>query len=98
MIWCISKYALPPKYGAQARLFHISDELNKLSLESIVICSATNHLAEMPNQIIDYKSEVTGNSKTVFIKGLKFSNSISKNRVLSWFYFEWKLYSILLDL
>lgn len=95
MIWCISKYALPPKYGAQARLFHISDELNKLSLESIVICSATNHLAEMPNQIIDYKSEVTGNSKTVFLKGLKFSNSLSKNRVLSWFYFEWKLYNFI---
>jgi glycosyltransferase involved in cell wall biosynthesis len=95
MIWCISKYALPPKYGAQARLFHISDELNKLSLESIVICSATNHLAEMPNQIIDYKSEVIGNSKTVFLKGLKFSNSLSKNRVLSWFYFEWKLYNFI---
>jgi glycosyltransferase involved in cell wall biosynthesis len=92
MIWFISKYALPPKYGAQARLFHISDELNLIKIESVVITSATNHLAALPIQTEIYKLETFGNSKTIFLKGLKFANSLTKNRVLSWFYFEWILF------
>lgn len=92
MIWCISKYALPPKYGAQARLFHISEELNKIGKQSIVICSATNHLAKLPEQTADFRIEDIGSTKAIFIKGLKFATSLSKNRVASWFYFEWLLF------
>ncbi len=92
VVWCISKYALPPKYGAQGRLFHISDELNKLNIESIVISSSTNHLAQLPKQDEIYKVENHGFSKSVFVKGLSFGNSLSKSRVLSWFVFEWYLF------
>ena len=95
VVWCISKYALPPKYGAQGRLFHISDELNKLGIDSSVITSSTNHLADLPKQDEAYKLEFVGNSKTVFVKGLKFRNSLSKNRVVSWFVFEWYLFKFI---
>lgn len=92
VVWCISKYALPPKYGAQARLFHISDELNKLDIESIVISSSTNHLAKLPKQNKVFRIEDYGYSKSIFIKGLDFSTSLSKSRVISWFVFEWYLF------
>ncbi len=95
MIWCISKYALPPKYGAQARLFHISEELNRLGLESMVICSATNHLAELPLQENMFRQEKVGDTQALFLKGLNFSNSLSKFRVVSWFYFEWILFQFI---
>jgi glycosyltransferase involved in cell wall biosynthesis len=95
MIWCISKYALPIKYGAQSRLFHISEELNKLGLESIVLTSSTNHLADLDSQNEAYKLKSYGATDAIFLRGISFKNSLSKNRVLSWFYFEWMLFKFI---
>lgn len=92
MIWCISKYALPIEYGAQSRLFHISEELNKIGLKSIVITSSTNHLADLGIQKQTYRVKSFGTTDAIFLKGIKFNNSLSKNRVFSWFYFEWILF------
>jgi glycosyltransferase involved in cell wall biosynthesis len=95
VVWCISKYALPPNYGAQGRLFYISKELNKLGFESAVITSSTNHLAQLPAQSEIFKLSSEGEGKAIFIKGLNFKNSLSKNRILSWFVFEWYLFRFL---
>jgi glycosyltransferase involved in cell wall biosynthesis len=94
-IWCISKYALPKRYGAQSRLFHISEEFNALGHQSIVITSAYSHLAELPLQTIKYRKSIEDNSETYFLKGIRIKKSISSSRVLSWFIFEYRLFSFI---
>ncbi len=95
VIYFISKYALPPKYGVQGRLFYLSNELNKLGFDSSVITSSTNHLAQLPKQRENFKLKEDGYGKSLFIRGLNFDNSLSKSRVLSWFVFELYLFRFL---
>lgn len=97
VIWCISKYALPPKYGAQHRLFKLSEKFNKKGYSSIVISSSTNHLADLPQQKQLFKKENIGSTPAIFIKGIRFESSISRRRVLSWFIFEWRFFWFILS-
>jgi len=92
-IWCISKYALPEKYGAQQRLFMLSKWFNLLNHKSIVITSSTNHLAlDLPEQKKVVNVRVEDESRTVFLKGLKIKKSQSLSRIISWTLFELRLY------
>ena len=88
MIWLVSKYALPPKYGAQGRLFYIGAELQNLGHEVLVITSSHSHLAKLPEQKEVYKFDQNYGVNTLFIKGFQFKKSLSKSRVLSWFIFD----------
>lgn len=91
VIWFISKYALPPEYGVQARLFHLATSLKKNSREAIVITSSTNHLANLPIQSKRISLKHYNGVQTIFLKGLRFKGAISSYRVISWFYFEFIL-------
>lgn len=97
VVWCISKYALPPRYGAQGRLFFLSEEFAKAGYDSYVITSSTNHLTKaMPRQIESVHVHKEGLTKAVFLKGFFVASSISSKRVLSWLVFEWKLLKLIL--
>lgn len=96
VIWCISKYALPPEYGAQHRLFKLSEEFNKKGFSSIVISSSTNHLADLPHQKELFKKVTIKGHPAIFIKGILFKSSLAKRRVLSWVIFELYLFFFLL--
>jgi glycosyltransferase involved in cell wall biosynthesis len=96
-IWCISKYAIPPKYGAQGRLFYLSKFFNKQGNKSYVITCSESHLINLPPQEKTIRKSVEYESETIFIKGLKFKNSLSKKRILSWFVFEWRLFRFILQ-
>jgi len=97
VVWCISKYALPPNLGAQGRLFFLSDEFVKKGYKSYVITSSTNHLTkEMPRQVQKVHVHQVGQSDAVFLRGSHIDSSVSFQRVVSWLVFEWRLLNLIL--
>ena len=91
IIWYISKYASPLKYGFASRHFCLASEFNQLGNRTIVISSNSNHLAQIPDfQDIFTKEEIEG-VETLWIKSLKYSGSASFKRIISWIDFELKL-------
>lgn len=97
VVWCISKYALPPRLGAQGRLFFLSDEFEKKGFKSYVITSSTNHLTrEMPRQVERVHIHKVGLSAGVFLRGIRIDSSVSLQRVISWLVFEWRLLNLIL--
>ncbi len=94
-IWCISKYASPPKYSKMpARLFSLAKEFRKLGHETILITSDSNHLASYPNTKETYNFEIIDSVPTYWIKTKKYLKTASIARVLSWFDFEKKLFGL----
>ena len=91
-IWCISKYASPPKYGAAARLFFLTKEFIKLGHEAILITSDSNHFAKFPQTDQIYNFEEMDGVPVHWIKTKKYKKTASFSRVLSWFDFERHLF------
>ncbi len=91
IIWYISKYASPLKYGFASRHFYLASEFNQLGNRTIVISSNSNHLAQIPDfQDIFTKEEIDG-VETLWIKSMKYDGSASIRRIISWIDFELKL-------
>ena len=93
-VWCISKYASPPKYGVGARLFYVAREFSRMGVNTLLISSDSNHLAKYPSSDKSYNSEMYENLEHVWIKTKKYSKSASLNRFMSWFDFELKLFKL----
>lgn len=91
-IWCISKYASPPKYGVGARLFYIAREFSKMDNNVLLISSDSNHLANYPISNKTYNFESYDNLEHMWIKTYKYEKSASIKRFISWFDFEFKLF------
>ena len=93
-IWCISKYASPPKYSKMpARLFSITREFIKFGHNVVLVTSDSNHLASYPNSKEIYNFENIENVPVYWIKTKKYHKTASVSRILSWFDFERKLFS-----
>ncbi len=93
-IWCISKYASPPKYGVGARLFYVAKEFSNLGAKTLLISSDANHLASYPATNEIYNSEQYGELEHVWIQTKKYARSASIKRFLSWLDFEKKLFRL----
>lgn len=94
VIWCISKYACPPKYGAGARLFNLAKEFNESRHEAIIITSDSNHLAKFPETSDRYNLEQIQGVPVHWIKTIKYQKTASLKRILSWFDFEIGLFRL----
>lgn len=92
MVWCISKYASPPKYGVGARLFYIANEFCNIGLDVLLISSDANHLANYPSTDKTYNLEKHNDLLHVWIKTYKYTKSASIKRFISWIDFEYKLF------
>ena len=90
-IWCISKYASPPKYGVGARLYYVAQEFKKMNHDVLLISSDANHLATYPKTKERYNLDDIEGLKHLWIKTLKYERSASIKRFLSWFAFEFHL-------
>lgn len=90
-IWCISKYASPPKYGVGSRLFYVSKGLSNLGLNVVLFSSNSNHLSKYPNSKNLYNFENYEKLTHVWLNTLKYSRSSSFGRLLSWLDFDKKL-------
>ncbi|CAM4283952.1 glycosyltransferase family 4 protein [Pseudoalteromonas ostreae] len=91
-IWCISKYASIPSYGAAARLFYLAKEFSKQCEQVVLITSDSNHLCKFPETESRYNYEEQDGVKVCWIKNIKYNKSASMKRVLSWFDFEFRLF------
>ncbi len=91
-VWCISKYAVPVKYGYGHRLFSLAREFCNLGYDALVISSDSNHLAQFPRFTSTYTRESVDGVDTWWIRTLKYRRSGSARRVLSWVDFELKLW------
>lgn len=91
-IWCVSKYATPPRYGAGSRLFHLVCNFEKCGHDTSLITSDANHLASFPNTKKTFNYEKISNTKVCWIKTKKYKRTASFSRILSWADFEVKLF------
>lgn len=92
-IWCISKYAAPPKYSKMpARLFELVSEFNNLGHNARLITSDSNHLANFPIAKNKYNDELIENVQVRWLKTIKYKKTSSIKRVLSWLDFERRLF------
>lgn len=93
-IWCISKYASPPRYGVGARLFYVAREFSRMGVDTLLISSDSNHLAEYPVATKTYNNEQYEDLNHIWIKTKKYNKSASLKRFISWFDFELKLFRL----
>ena len=92
-IWCISKYACPPKYSKfPARLFWLSKEFIKQGHTATLFTSDATHLGQFPETKENYNFEIIDDVPVHWIKTKKYKKTASISRVLSWFSFEWMLF------
>ncbi len=92
-IWCISKYAAPPKYSKMpARLFELVSEFNNLGHNARLITSDSNHLANFPIAKNKYNDELIENVQVRWLKTIKYKKTSSIKRVFSWLDFERRLF------
>ena len=92
-IWCISKYAAPPKYSKMpARLFELVSEFNKLGHNARLITSDSNHLSNFPISKNKYNDELIENVQVRWLKTIKYKKTSSIKRVFSWLDFERRLF------
>jgi len=91
IIWYISKYASPLKYGFGTRHFYLAKEFNKLGHNSIIISSNSNHLVQIPDFKKCYTKELIDGVETWWLKTIHYRGANSFRRMLSWIDFELKL-------
>lgn len=91
IIWYISKYASPLKYGFGTRHFYLASEFNKLGHNSIIISSNSNHLVQIPDFKRLYTKELIDGVETWWLKTIQYRGANSFRRILSWIDFELKL-------
>jgi len=91
-ILIISKYAASAEVGFETRLFALSRHLVSKGNDITIISSDSNHLARFPIYKNKYNYEVIQGIKTIWIKTLKYTHTVSAKRILSWLDFEWKLF------
>ena len=96
-IWCISKYASPPRYGVGARLFYVASEFCNIGADVILISSDSNHLAKYPQSSHIYNYEKMDQLSHIWIKTYKYKKSASLRRFISWIDFELKLFLLKLE-
>lgn len=93
-IWCISKYASIPKFGAAARLFYLAKEFANKNNEVLLITSDSNHLCEFPDSDRRFNLDKQDGVDICWIKTKKYLKTASIARILSWFDFEIGLFSL----
>ena len=94
-IWLISKYAAPPHYAKfPARLFLLAREFVKLGNRATLITSDSNQFSDFPDTNHVYNHEEIDSVDIRWIKTKKYKKTASIARVLSWFDFERKLFSM----
>ena len=95
ILWYISQYAIPVKYGFGTRHFYLSKEFVKKGMDVYVIASAYNKFFEsaktFPRDAEIYNFEEIDNVKACWIKGFRYKKNEGIGRIFSWLVFTWRL-------
>lgn len=94
-IWYLSKYAVPPSAGkVGTRGFSLLREFARLGLRTVLITSDSNHLAHPPVLNGPRLVENIDGVDVVWLRTRKYTGAQSIGRILSWFDFEWRIWSM----
>lgn len=93
VFWFINQYASTPETGLGGRNYYIAQELARQGHTVYVIASSFNHLLRQPK---DFKENFTfekieDNFTFIWVKVPSYSGAHTRQRVLNWFIFSWKL-------
>lgn len=91
-LWIINQYGSTPDSGFGGRHYYLARELAKLGHKVYIIASASHHLLREP-RIFDtpYKLESVDGFTLVWVKMPEYSQAHSKQRVLNWLLFPWRI-------
>lgn len=91
-IWIVCQYASTPETGMGGRHFYLAQELAKQGHKVYVIASSANHLLHsQPKLTGDITFEPAAGLTFVWVKMPAYSEAHSKQRVLNWFLFPWRI-------
>lgn len=92
-VWIINQYASTPKYGYGGRHFYLGKELSNLGYKVYLITSATHHLLrEQPEVSSTFLfDKITDGLSIVWCDLPRYHDAHSKNRVLGWFLFAYRI-------
>jgi glycosyltransferase involved in cell wall biosynthesis len=93
-VWIISKYGSTPKYGISSKPFRTAKYLSEQGINTYLISSDSNHLANYPQSDTRYNWEQEDTLNHIWIKTIKYRNSASLKRILSWIAFECHLFRL----
>jgi len=90
--YIINQYASTPETGIGGRHYYLAKELAKQGHKVYLIAASYNHLMLNPPRLKDdYKIDDMYGFKFVWIRVPRYGHNHSKQRVLNWFVFSWKI-------
>lgn len=91
-IWIINQYGSTPSTGLGGRHFYFSQELAKQGHNVYEIASTANHLLHtQPSIVKNIDFESISGFTFVWVKMPRYVGAHSKQRVLNWFLFPWRI-------
>lgn len=92
-IWIINQYGSTPETGVGGRHYYFAKELAKQGYKVYEVASATDHLLHTQPKIQDDITfeEIVDNFTFVWVKMPHYAEAHSKQRVVNWFLFSWKI-------
>lgn len=94
-VWIINQYATTPETGAGGRHYLLAKELVARGHDIHVISASYSHLMRNPPDMKgDFLRQKVDGVNYLWLKVKRFSNAHSKQRVLNWFKFAWKIRNV----
>ncbi len=97
-IWIFNDYAGSPYHGMEYRNYYISRELVKKGYKVYIVTASYMHLfKKLPNITGEYTFENIDGIEYIWVKVPSYKSSTDIKRVLKWFIFVKKLFSLPID-
>ncbi|WP_284456192.1 glycosyltransferase family 4 protein [Alloalcanivorax xenomutans] len=92
-VWVVYQYASTPETGIGGRHYYLGRELAKMGYKVYLISANSHHLLRnKPELIKKYEIEVIDKGfKFVWVKMPDYTEAHSKQRVMNWFLFPWRI-------
>lgn len=91
-IWIIHQYASTPETGMGGRHYYLAKELAKQGHRVYLVAASYTHLLRTPPTITQpFQIDERDGFHFVWIKVPPYTQAHSKQRVLNWFWFTWRL-------
>jgi glycosyltransferase involved in cell wall biosynthesis len=96
-VWIINDYAGSPTHGMTYRHYYMAKELQKRSINPIIISASYSHFLNKCPPIKEnqpYLHEMVDKIEYLWLKVIKYKDSRDKKRVWKWFQFSLKLFRL----
>lgn len=91
-VWIVNQYASTPEFGMGGRSFYFAKELAKLGYRVFLIASSSSHLLRgQPSADVKFDFQEQDGFTFVWVKMPHYDTAHSKQRVLNWFLFSWRI-------